>query len=324
MSAIEEQELTTSAALTKNSADIVHVRSMATFLLSVFGLPGNALVIAVYARQTKTSTRAYMFALAVADLAVCLSAIVLTRVALNHLELQVVVWVGHSTVTFSALLLAFVSVERLLAVRRPHSFSLSVERARRALAGIMVAAFACSTVLAVARVFDYKLLFRLVSATVTLANVAIMIICYTLMGMTLLQKAKRVNILTHSQYPTPGPSTVSRGTSAVANCNISTDRVESTQKSTIALRVNKPTANHTTCYKDLWLLFTITFVFLACWMPVWLSYAGLSINPDLQRVYIVNSIVNPFIYSVVSVMFRNDLRLFYNKTRRILIGIGDC
>ena len=128
MTAVEEQELTTSAGMTKNSAEMVHVRSLATFLLSVFGLPGNALVIAVYARQTKTSTRAYMFALAVADLAVCICAIVLTRVAMNHLELQIVVWVGHSTVTFSALLLAFVSVERLLAVRRPHSFSLSVER----------------------------------------------------------------------------------------------------------------------------------------------------------------------------------------------------
>ena len=274
-------------------------------------------MIAVYARQAKTSTRAYMFALAVADLAVCVCAIVLTRVALNHLELQIVVWVGHSTVTFSALLLAFVSVERLLAVRRPHSFSLSVERAKRALAGIMVAAFVCSTVLAVARVLDYKLLFRLVSATVTLANVAIMIICYTLMGMTLLRNARRVNVMTHSQSPTPTPwpSTVSHGTSAVANNTLSTGRAESTQKSTIALRVKKPTAKQTHSYKDLGLLFILTIVFLACWMPVWLSYAGLDVNTDLQRVYIVNSIVNPFIYSVVSAMFRNDLRLFYNKTR---------
>ena len=35
----------------------------------------------------------------------------------------------------------------------------------------------------------------------------------------------------------------------------------------------------------------------------------------LNRLYLINSFVNPFIYSVVSRMFRNDVRMFYRKIR---------
>ena len=59
------------------------IREMAPqdiFLLVMcsLGLPGNLLVIAVYIRNMKTSTRVYMFALAIADSAVCVCGVLMT------------------------------------------------------------------------------------------------------------------------------------------------------------------------------------------------------------------------------------------------------
>ena len=45
--------------------------NITAIILCALGLPGNVLVFAVYVRKMTTSTRVYMFALAVADLVVC-------------------------------------------------------------------------------------------------------------------------------------------------------------------------------------------------------------------------------------------------------------
>ena len=50
-------------------------------VVCVLGLPGNLLVIAVYLRLQTTSTRVYMFTLAVADLASCVSGVVMSAFA---------------------------------------------------------------------------------------------------------------------------------------------------------------------------------------------------------------------------------------------------
>ncbi|KAK2189958.1 hypothetical protein NP493_92g02012 [Ridgeia piscesae] len=41
---------------------------------------------------------------------------------------------------------------------------------------------------------------------------------------------------------------------------------------------------------------------------------------DVRRVYTINSVVNPFIYSFVSPMFRSDVRQFYRDIRATLTG----
>jgi len=68
-------------------------------------------------------------------------------------------------------------------------------------------------------------------------------------------------------------------------------------------------------FKNVLLLFGITVVFIACWLPSWLRTLGLSVHDDVIRLLIVNSVINPFIYGVASAMFREDVRLFYRKTR---------
>ena len=162
-------------------------------------------MIAVYARQMDTSTRVYMSALAVADLTICVCAIILKRVALSYLEMQIVLYIGPLSITFSAFLLSFVSVERLLAVRRPFSFSFSSQRAKVSLAVITLAAAVYSAVVAAARAFGYRLLFLLMSAVMYVSSTAVIIICYSLMAVTLLKNARnarrQVSLVTYTPKP---------------------------------------------------------------------------------------------------------------------------
>ena len=117
--------------------DIIHREDaserLVIFLMCVLGIPGNVLVIAVYVCKMTSSVRVYMLALAVADLMVCISGIALATITLGIVGYNVIAITSRGSVGFSLLLLAFVSIERLLAVRRPHTFSLSIRRAQWAL-----------------------------------------------------------------------------------------------------------------------------------------------------------------------------------------------
>ena len=58
-----------------------------------------------------------------------------------------------------------------------------------------------------------------------------------------------------------------------------------------------------------------TVVFIACWLPFLLHSMGVPIVLHLDRLFVVNSVINPFIYSVASAMFREDVRQFSRQTR---------
>ena len=111
----------------------VPIASVASFFICLLGIPGNLFVIAVYACRISTSTRMYMFALAIADLEVCVIGVFLTSVKFTQISLEITTFCVHASIVFSTLLLTFVSIERLMAVRRPYSFSLSPGRAKWAL-----------------------------------------------------------------------------------------------------------------------------------------------------------------------------------------------
>ncbi|KAI0220145.1 hypothetical protein LSAT2_028338 [Lamellibrachia satsuma] len=293
----------------------VPIPSFATFLMCVMGMPGNVLVIAVYAWKMTTSTKVYMFALAVADLVVCICGIVLTTVTFDYITLEVTTYGVHMSVTFSVLLLAFVSIERLLAVRRPHTFSLNPLRAKRALVVIAVAAAASAMVLTVARVKQYTLLVQVFPAIVTLINVVVMVVCYSLMAITMLMNVRNAqrNVGASSSSPAPGTSTVPTVTylvtSGKATVNVTTSKNRSLSRTT------ETTAKQASTYKSVSVLFIITVAFLACWLPLWLDGVGLHVPSEVERMFLINSVVNPFIYSAVSRMFRDDVRKCYGQMR---------
>ena len=77
--------------------------------------------------------------------------------------------------------------------------------------------------------------------------------------------------------------------------------------------VETPTITLINTYKSVSLLFTITAVYIVCWMPLWLHYAGLSVPVEIRGVFLLNAVVNPFIYSVVSAMFRSDVKIVFRQ-----------
>ena len=300
--------LNDSARLTKNvDTKKVFIPSLPIFLVTVLGLPGNLFVIAVYIRNMTTSTKVYMFGLAIADTAVCICGIILTSARIDHTMLLVVLYFVDLSIIISIYLLAFVSIERLVAVWRPHSFSLSARRALVALTIIGVAAATSAGVLTFARLRHYSYLARVFPMLVTLLSVLVMIVCYMLVAIKLLKNLraahKNVGVLSGPQSLAPGPSTASHSGAG---------------KSDGTVGVNKVPAKQAKTYKGVSLLFTITVIFIACWMPQWLAYVGISVSAGVRRIFLLNSAVNPFIYSAASAMFRNDVRQFYHKTRSTL------
>ena len=320
-----------SSDLTKNNAtQRVDSSSYVSFPVSVLGLPGNLFVIAVYMFKMTTSTRVYMFALAVADSAVCISGMVLTFAALDFVKEVVFFFIISMSATFSIFLLVLVSIERLIAVKRPHSFNIEPQRAKKATLIIVVPATLFATVTETLHAMRYIRFVEVFELGMLFSCAFIIIICYTLMAEELLNKIRPsrnqvgVQSVTRSTVPRTSELVISTIADPGHSCNQGTIIIptvaqanvkSNTMKSAPVTATNKITAKQTKTFKSVFLLFIITTTFIACWLPLWLSNMGVSIPPEWIGLFILNSVVNPFIYGVASVMFREDVRQFYRQTR---------
>ncbi|KAI0236734.1 hypothetical protein LSAT2_012719 [Lamellibrachia satsuma] len=335
-----------------------------------------------------TSTRVYMFALAVADSAVCVCGIVLSATQKDLVTMEAILYVINLSILFSSFLLVFVSIERFVAVKRPHTFNVNAQRAKKALVIIAVTAVVGTSVNTVARLYRYDQFRRVYNSCVALVCISTMTTFYILMAVTLLVRARtsrnqiavshgmsqhdscpsepgssRVFNNTQSRQPNTGPlnvttkmnqirsvenalcvvdmgsSNVTMGVKVIkavedvarpiglGPSNVFT-KVEET--SVIASRrttipgagtsaplttTNKTVAKQTKTSANVALLFIITIVFVFCWLPGSLDKLAIPIPEVLQRLIVVNSVVNPFIYGVASAIFRKDVRQFYRQTR---------
>ena len=282
----------------------MRIANVFTFVTCVLGIPGNVLVIAVYVLKMTTSIRVYMFALAVADLVTCIYGIMSATVTFGYTGFEIAIHFAFLTLSFSVTLLAFVAIERLLAVLRPGTFSLSLLRAKRALVAITVAAMVSAVVMTTARLLKNKILLNGVQGTIIVSCVAVMIVCYSLIGITVVKKERAAHTSVGIACSAPGPSTVSADRTGVSTisgpANTSKHSAKPIQRTTL---------------KSIYLLFTITMVFLLSWMPRWLTYVGLKVPRYAKRVFYINSVVNPFIYGVMSRMFRVDVQHLYRSIR---------
>ena len=336
-------------------------------LLCVLGLPGNLLVIVVYMRKMTTSTRVYMFALAVGDTAVCVCGIFLITTAMDSITTSVFVFALNTSVTFTAYMLVFVSIERLIAVRRPHSFNVKVQRAKKILLILVVAAVVYAMVIIVTGLIQYQQVSRILGSWMLFMGTLIMTTCYILIATTLLKRARssrnRIAVACRTGSPQQGPSHVipkgketiiAEGLLCQKNAGFSNktmkmkairpvkndirpfhpgqSQVSTTATETLhmqsscttipgagtaapATATNKTVANQSKTYSSVTLLFIITVVFIACWLPQWITAIGITMPDAVRRIFVVNSVVNPFIYGVASAMFREDVRQFYRQTR---------
>ena len=187
-------------------------------VICVLGIPGNALVVAVYVGKMTTSIRMYMFALAVVDLVTCVYGIVIATATFGYVGVELVRHCAFLTLSFSVYLLAFVSVERLLAVRHPNTFSLSLLRAKRALVAITVASVITAVVQTTARVIYNRMLLYGCQAIVIVSCAVVMIVCYSLVGITVVQKerAAHSSVGIASTAHLPGTSTMSSDTTELS------------------------------------------------------------------------------------------------------------
>jgi len=297
--------------LTTNN--VFHKEQHNVVLLSVFvlGLPGNILVIATYIGMMTTSTRVYMFALALADTAICVSAIGLTLASTHSATAVIFLTIVIAAITFSILLLAFVSIERLIAVRRPHSFNMNPKRAKICTIVFLLCATLFIIVDTFSKYMNYLKFDAILKASLLTGSALVMVTCYTLIGVTLFKKVitsrnqiADICLEPSSQRSNPLKSTVNLTT-------VNSGAVQSTSTTTVTKTVAKQTKN----LKSIFLLFSVTVVFVACWLPLCLYEMGVSMSKDVVRIYVINSVVNPFIYSVASEMFREDVRQFYRRIK---------
>ena len=153
------------------------------------------LIVPVLGKMT-TSTVVYMFALAVGDSSVyfCGIFVCFTR---HFITRFITFCIFDVSVMFSMFLLAFVAIERLIAVRYPNSFNMKARRAKTALLIISVVAVVYSTMVSLALLINYTQFVRVADLS---ASVLIMTTCYILMAATQMKKTRvsrnRISLVT--------------------------------------------------------------------------------------------------------------------------------
>ena len=308
--------------------------------ICLLGLPGNLLVIAVYMRNMTSSLKIYMFALAIADSAICVCVVIFVQTP-NSIFAESAMYVFNVAVFFSMFLLVLVAIERLTATLRPHSFKLNPRQAWK----LLLVIGAASVVFIISLYVRERHLLRIrngIKVGIGIVSVLIITVCYTVIASSLLARARtaRKRIVTfnptaspklrssHSQIGipitpvetftsqhNPGPST-SADKSDTTRHYERTEHLHLPGTSTVktsASVVPKSTPAQSTAYKTVPLLFVLTVVFIMCWLPFWLYSMGVPIVLHLDRLFVVNSVVNPFIYGAASAMFREDVRQFRKK-----------
>ena len=307
----QQQVLNNSTAQMVDSSTREYILNVVLFVSCLIGLPGNVLVIAVYVDNMTTSTRVYMFALAIVDLVVCVCGIILTGVKIGQVLMHVVDVAKEISLIFSVFLLVFVATERLVAVRRPHTFSLCAMRAKKALAVIAAAACVTVTVYQILKSYHSVILVTLLEVSIFLSSVLTMSICYSLVAITLIKKAWSARTKVESQSDAsredPKPSVKSTALSVSEN---KADVVSGSHGTAHVPSTNSVGRQQVKQFRGLSVLPVVTVVFIACFLPNLLST-----SKEIQHFILVNSVLNPFIYSFMCRMFRNDTRQFFRKVR---------
>ena len=312
--------------------------------LCLLGLPGNLLVIAVYLRNMTSSLKIYMFALAIADSAICVCVVIFLQTR-NRIFAEYAMYAFNMAVFFSMFLLVFVAIERLAAIFRPHSFNKNPRRPWKALLIIAAATVAFVISLFLMRERQFLRIKSGFKVGVGIVSVLVIIVCYTGIAASLLARARTARKRVFTFNPTAStkvrsphfqkvtPITSVENLKSGQNPTASTSRVTldttrpyqrtehldypetATVTSASLVPSNKSTPEQSTAYKNVSLLFIITVVFIVCWLPFWLHSMGVPVVLHLDRLFSVNSVVNPFIYGVASAKFREDVRQFYRQTR---------
>ena len=306
--------------------------TLALFLFGVVivGIPGNVLVVVVYARKLTTSVRMYMLALALTDVLICVSYATTTYMGPASRDGPVyrTMWLLFNFgVVFSLLVLTVTAVERYWCIARPHSFTFSPRRGKVALLMTVAVAVAVATVIVI-RVFEmfdlkktenYYMMLHLGLCTF------VILVMYTFLAKELIGRFRRKQVKLNPD--TTGMAVEEGVKTQLATSSLSgeppislraTLDVTSVSRHQVSPNTKKIASvdRQTKEVKAALMLCVVTAVFLACWMPVWLKMFHVDVPRDLVRVYVIQSVINPVIYSCMSSAFREDVKQFLSNCRR--------
>ena len=290
-------------------------------LLCIIGTPGNLAVVIVYLRKMTTSTRTYLFSLAVADTAICLSFTIFITVP-GPVAHDCVLSVFNAALTFSSVLLAFLATERCLAVALPHKFSLRIKRAKTALTVIGVFSVLYSALMSVAQIVHGRLCYVVLATVMAGMCLLVVISSYSVMAAILLT---RLRVSRNQIVPFPSaPSGQAENVSGVETINArkpnrptgqpTMSTCSHTSHNNASMPLNITSTMATRAQRGSFLLFVVTVVLGLSWLPFFLESYGMDIHEEASHIFTINAVVNPFIYSFVSPMFRNDVRQFYRES----------
>ena len=159
----------------------------------------------------------------------------------------------------------------------------------------------------VARTMHYVLLRIVFKLIIPFGSVVVLIICYTLLAITMLMNIRAAHGNVGVAPPTvPGPSV----DSSVTTNGTATVDVTSSKNSSVP-GIKKTKAKEA---KDESLLFIITVGRFACWAPYWLYKAGVYV-PIIINMFIFGTPSSTHLSIAVSGMFRDDVRQFYRQMR---------
>ena len=298
--------------------------SLTLLVICGLGLPGNILVIIVYVTTMTSSTKVYMFALAVTDTAICVCGIVLIIGETHPVTVAIFFCVISACVNLQTIILVFVSMERLIAVTRPLSFSVDPRRAKVVLGNIAIVVTVYTALSTSVVLMGYELFYTVIQLGVLFSSILVMIVCYTATMVAILKRIfvsrNVVGVLLHDQSLSQvrfSNKITSPKMCDVGSSSVSANVTANSRRSVI----NKPMPANSSkqltarkCKKSMLLLFIVTVVFILCWVPMLLLVVGVPIPVDVSRAFVLNSVANPFIYGVASSMFREDVRRFYRQT----------
>ena len=274
-----------------------------------------------------------MFSLAVADTAVCVGAIILsTGLARYGTTRFITLLVLDISINFSMFLLTCVSIERLMAVTRPHTFNMEAQRAKKVLLFLNLPAVACTVINVLVQIPKNRLYKIIFQSTVIGGEVLIMTGCYVVVAIKLFGRrrtskyqleVRRRDCTSESSVATVSTNVTEMSVNETDSSNeapgsrdTSFELDSSSASQTHHVKSEKDKRDDSKIYKNVTLLFIITVIFIVTWLPQWLKNYGVPVPELARRMFVINSVVNPFIYGVVSAMFREDVRAFYRQTRK--------
>ena len=329
------------------------LKTIVDLLLVIIGVPGNLLVIIVYASKgTRISAHVFIIGLAIADIIVCF-----TRplgVFNNIPQLQkykhsseiicrLPYFLKYLSMFSSVFITVAIAVDRYFAVCKPHGHIMTVRRAKIVLLSCLILClFFSIPPLVIFGLVKYPYYGKVCSIgtprwTVSLLytpmyvvgsiSVFVIIVMYSLIYLAIRNRIKVRSSVSETQATSSTMGSESNGDvpRVITMATSQDNEVNPHDQRSVPLWPRQPQKLKSKTTK---MLFITTVVFVTTWIPFMVTMKMFPMddlkqtNPVsyifvvlVSKLMLINHAVNPFIYGLVSQKFRDDAKQTFSKIR---------